>query len=74
MNSRQSIVEVHTEADFKALKDEWNALVDADSRATIFQTWEFQYHTWRIFSDSVALNLLLVRDEREHLIGWNVET
>jgi CelD/BcsL family acetyltransferase involved in cellulose biosynthesis len=54
---------------FRALQDEWNDLLESDDRATVFQTWEFQYHAWRIFEDVVALRLVLVRDEQDRLIG-----
>ena len=39
---------VSTDNGFLALRDEWNELVENDERATIFQTWEFQYQAWRI--------------------------
>jgi CelD/BcsL family acetyltransferase involved in cellulose biosynthesis len=64
-----SISRVSTEHEFLSLRDEWNQLVESDDRATIFQTWEFQYHIWRIFADTVSLNLLLMRDEAGNLVG-----
>lgn len=64
-----SVSEITTEGQFAALRDEWNELVESDGHATIFQTWEFQYHAWRIYADSVSPCLLLVRDEAGELIG-----
>ena len=63
------ISEVCSDAEFLALRNEWNELIDRDERATIFQTWEYQYHGWRIFAGAVGLNLLLIRDETGALIG-----
>ena len=60
---------VSTDSDLLALRDEWNELVENDGRATIFQTWEFQYHAWRMLSETVSLHLVLVRDETGALIG-----
>jgi CelD/BcsL family acetyltransferase involved in cellulose biosynthesis len=54
---------------FKALRTEWEALLEHDDRATVFQTWEFQYHAWRIFADEVEPLLLLVRDDEDRLVG-----
>ena len=34
-------------AGFEALKDEWADLIDRDSRATLFQTWEWNHQIWR---------------------------
>ena len=69
MSENLSVSIVDTESEFLALKDEWNDLVERDELATFFQTWEFQYHTWRIFSNVVAPCIFLVREKDGRLIG-----
>ena len=69
MRDALSVSEVRDASKFLSLKSEWNELVEADPRATFFQTWEFQYHTWRIFADDVSLCLILIRNEEGELIG-----
>jgi CelD/BcsL family acetyltransferase involved in cellulose biosynthesis len=64
-----AVSEVSSDSEFLALRRQWNGLVEADEQATIFQTWEFQYHTWRIFADAVSLCIVLVRDDTGNLVG-----
>ncbi len=69
LGSRLRVSEIRDPDDFLALRHEWNKLVERDGRATFFQTWEFQYHTWRIFAKALDLNLVVVRDELGELVG-----
>jgi len=69
MSESLSISKVTTDTEFLALRKEWNELVERDEFATVFQTWEFQYHTWRISSATVSPYIFLVRDKRGNLIG-----
>lgn len=64
-----AITEVDSEQEFGALAAEWNALVERDPRATFFQLFEFQYHTWKILADEVSPCLVLLRDGEGRLIG-----
>ncbi len=69
MSDSPSVLEVTADSQFVGLRDEWTDLVESDGHATIFQTWDFQYHAWRIYADSVSPSILLVRDEAGELIG-----
>lgn len=69
MPNNLSVSIVDSAKEFFALKDEWNELVKSDELATIFQTWEFQYHTWCIFADRITPYLLLVRNKNNKLIA-----
>ena len=60
---------IRTEQDFLNLQEEWEELEVQTSNLTIFQTWIFQYYTWRIFADKVDLNLILVREKTGRLVG-----
>ncbi len=64
-----SVSIISTDSGFLALRDESNELVEKDERATVFQTWEFQYHARRMLSETVSLHLVLVRDETGVWIG-----
>ncbi|MEO8453470.1 MAG: GNAT family N-acetyltransferase [Gemmatimonadota bacterium] len=69
MTPNVSIREIGGAETFKALRNEWNELVEADPSATVFQTWEIQYHMWRFFEDGVRPVLLVIRDADGTLIG-----
>jgi len=60
---------INIEQDFFKLQKEWEELEKHANNLTIFQTWVFQYYTWRIFADKVRLNLILVREKTGRLIG-----
>jgi len=64
-----TLTEVDGEQEFAALESEWNALVERDPRATFFQLFEFQFHTWKILGDEVSPCLLLLRDAGGRLVG-----
>ena len=64
-----SLSDVTTEEGFRRLREEWTELVEKDERATIFQTWEFQYHVWCSQPESVDLRVVLVRDRSGELVG-----
>jgi len=60
---------INAEQDFFKLKDEWEELERYANDLTVFQTWVFQYYTWRIFTDKVSLNLILMREKTGKLVG-----
>ncbi len=60
---------VDNDEDFYRLKDEWQQLLSADEHATVFQTWEFLYYCWRIFSPVVKPVIVTVRDTNGELVG-----
>lgn len=65
-----SRLEVHrNEAGLLGLRAEWTALVEADPRATVYQTWELNYYPWRIVRDAVEPRVLAVRDDAGRLLG-----
>ena len=62
-----ALTELTGERAFLELKEEWNRLVEEDPRATVFQTWEMQYHLWRCFADRISPVILTVRNETGRL-------
>jgi CelD/BcsL family acetyltransferase involved in cellulose biosynthesis len=62
------VVEAHSQEDFLALRDEWHALLSRCSRATIFQTWEWNYSWWRTLGAEKKL-LILQAWEGGRLLG-----
>src|SRR5919109_4674968 len=62
------IIEEHTTEGLVALRDDWNALLEACPEATIFQSWEWNEAWWRAFGAGCRLWLLEVR-EQERLVG-----
>jgi CelD/BcsL family acetyltransferase involved in cellulose biosynthesis len=69
MTNTFTVSEVRTKDAFQSLRGEWNELIEKDHQATVFQTWEFQFHTWQIFEDDISPCLVLVRNEAGQLIG-----
>jgi CelD/BcsL family acetyltransferase involved in cellulose biosynthesis len=69
MPDKMTVSVVDTDEGFRALQPQWQNLVEHDRTATIFQTWTFQYFTWRIFAERVRLQILLVRDDAGELLG-----
>ncbi len=64
-----TIEEVSSEEEFRRLRPEWSDLTDRDPRATVFQTWEFQFGGWMLSRDRVRPVILLVRDGTGLLVG-----
>ncbi|MBN2412335.1 GNAT family N-acetyltransferase [candidate division KSB1 bacterium] len=60
---------INNEQDFFKLEKEWEELEKHANNLTVFQTWIFQYYTWRIFADRVNLHIILVRDKDGRLVG-----
>ena len=61
---------ITSEADFLALRDEWNELLDNSPAPTPFLRWEWLYSWWEIFGTGKQLRLILVREaEGGVLIG-----
>lgn len=55
---------------FAALEKDWNSLHDADSRATIFISWDWLFTWWQVFSDSDSRDLfILCFFDRDKLVG-----
>ncbi|HWP24690.1 MAG TPA: GNAT family N-acetyltransferase [Candidatus Binatia bacterium] len=69
MSDHLAVCELRNESDFLVLRDDWNKLIDADHRATIFQTWEFQYHAWRMTGAPDSLCMATVRNQTGNLVG-----
>ncbi len=65
-NEDQLSYEIITdEAEFDALKEEWNKLVD-DAKSQIFQTFEWQRYWWKYYGESTSkLNIVLFRKSDE---------
>lgn len=57
----QVIEEVTDLGEFETLREEWNALA-SDAGLSIFQTWEWSWHWWKINKKGKKLWLLVVRD------------
>jgi len=60
---------VDSENDFSLLKDEWEELEKKVPDLTVFQTWVFQFYTWRIFAEQVHPYLVLARNDKGVLVG-----
>jgi CelD/BcsL family acetyltransferase involved in cellulose biosynthesis len=64
------IEEVRSTPGFLSLRDEWNTLVLEQANATVFQTWEWNFHVWKYSeAKSNKLHILLVREKKGSLIG-----
>ena len=63
------LTEVTIDEDFRALRAEWSDLLEADPRATVFQTWEFQYHASKMVAESIRPLVLLFRNAVGQLVG-----
>ena len=64
------IEEVRSTAGFLSLRDEWNTLALERANATVFQTWEWNFHVWKYSeAKSNKLHILLVRDNKGSLTG-----
>ncbi|MGH7945633.1 MAG: GNAT family N-acetyltransferase [Opitutaceae bacterium] len=60
IDSRQDIVirPVNTVEGFAALRKDWNALLDVGEDASVFVSWEWQYHWWRHYGKQHRLRIL----------------
>jgi len=54
---------------FRALEDEWNALLENSTNNTLSLRWEWMFHYYDNMCNGQELLLLLVRDDEEHLKG-----
>lgn len=54
---------------FRALKDEWNALLENSSNNTLFLCWEWMFHYYTHMCEDQELFLLLVRNDKGELKG-----
>ncbi len=62
------IIEAHTTEGLVALRDDWNALLEACPEATVFQSWEWNVAWWRAFGAGHRLCLVQVW-EQQRLVG-----
>jgi CelD/BcsL family acetyltransferase involved in cellulose biosynthesis len=46
---------------FRALRDEWNTLAH-DAGASVFQTWQWSWHWWRVYGRGKKLLIIVARD------------
>ena len=60
---------INTEEAFFALKEEWNTLLLQSNCNSIFLTWEWLYTWWQQFKNGKQLNIIIVRDNYQNLIG-----
>ena len=54
---------------FRALREEWDNLLDNSNADNIFLTWEWQFNWWKAFSSGKKLHIILARDETGKLMG-----
>lgn len=54
---------------FRAIKDEWNALLERSSNNTLFLRWEWIFNYYRTMCKGQELLLLLVRNDKGQLKG-----
>lgn len=64
-----TVSQVSTLDAFCALRADWNALATADSRASVFLTWEWLYSWWEVYGAKRQLSVLLAKDDRGQLRG-----
>ncbi len=60
---------IDTEQGFLDLKADWENLENHVQDLTIFQTWVFQYYTWKIFENQSYLYILAMYNENNELVG-----
>ncbi len=56
------ILEASQASAFEALHAEWDDLLNRSSRASVYQSWEWNETWWRVFGRAKRLRLLQVRD------------
>jgi CelD/BcsL family acetyltransferase involved in cellulose biosynthesis len=54
--------EVTDPNDFERLRPQWDAVIQCDPKATMFQTWDWQYTWWRHFGRGKKPFILLMSD------------
>jgi CelD/BcsL family acetyltransferase involved in cellulose biosynthesis/peptidoglycan/xylan/chitin deacetylase (PgdA/CDA1 family) len=63
------IEEIRSDAQFAALRAEWNALLAESPVASTFITWEWQWAWWQAYGTSGDLRILMAKDESGTLRG-----
>ncbi len=63
------IEKIDTLPAFQSLKEEWDALLKKYPRPSIFLTWDWLFCWWKYFGQKKSLQIILVRDERDNLLG-----
>lgn len=62
---------------FRALHEEWNALLERSSQTSVFLTWEWLFTWWTHFQGNKRLFILLFRDESSSellaIAPWTLE-
>ncbi|WP_457598118.1 hypothetical protein [Hydrogenimonas sp.] len=56
---------VETIEDLAVIKDAWNRLFDQNSLLTAFQSWEFNYHWWKVNERSGKLHVLCIGNKND---------
>ena len=56
---------INDEAGFRALKAEWNSLLNSSPANCLFLTWEWVYTWWKHLAEDRKLNIITVRRDKE---------
>jgi CelD/BcsL family acetyltransferase involved in cellulose biosynthesis len=56
---------IDTTEGLKALQDDWDKLLGHAEYASVFSSWEWQYHWWKHYGKHHALRILVVRNENK---------
>lgn len=54
---------------FCSLRSEWNALLHNSSVNSVFLTWEWLDSWWQVYRTTEVLNVILIKDECDELVG-----
>src|SRR3989344_7303272 len=60
---------IDTTEGFEALRNDWDRLLHNAASASVFSSWEWQYHWWLHYGKCRALRLLVVRNDRDEILG-----
>lgn len=63
------LVQIQDEAGLRALRHEWNALLQSSCSNNLFLTWEWVSTWWRIYGDGSRLRVLAARSPEGRLVG-----
>ncbi len=56
---------VNSVEEFSRLRNSWDRLLHQSSRATVFNSWEWQYHWWKHYGNSHQLRILVIESNTE---------
>jgi CelD/BcsL family acetyltransferase involved in cellulose biosynthesis len=60
---------IETAEEFRALREDWDALVQQNPATTIFQTWEWLYSWWEAYGSAHRLRILVASDESGRILA-----